>query len=106
MRKVAVYRNNHLTGHLIQMDDRSYEFIYIDEYFSTNLPAVSLTLPKSQKKYQSKTLFAAFYNLLSEGANLNLQLKLLKIDKKDYLSLLINTASYDTIGPLSFKEIQ
>lgn len=66
-RKAAVYTNDYLAGYLIQTD-KEYIFQYEDEYFNDlNKPAISLTFPKSQKKYHSKHLFPFFFGLLSEG---------------------------------------
>ncbi|OFY68615.1 MAG: phosphatidylinositol kinase [Bacteroidetes bacterium RBG_13_43_22] len=104
MRKVKVYRNKELAGELIQENPNSYLFRYTDSYLSNDsLPAISLTLPKSRKEYRSECLFPFFYNLLSEGVNRKLQCRLLKIDEKDFFGLLMETAKYDTAGPITLK---
>ncbi|MCB2195717.1 MAG: HipA N-terminal domain-containing protein [Bacteroidetes bacterium] len=104
MRKVKVYRNKELAGELIQENKNSYIFKYNDSYFSNDsLPAISLTLPKSQQEYKSTFLFPFFFNMLSEGVNRKLQSRQLKIDEKDYFGLLMETAKYDTVGAITFK---
>ncbi|MCF6358276.1 MAG: HipA N-terminal domain-containing protein, partial [Draconibacterium sp.] len=78
-----------------------------DVWFSNDkLPAISLTLPKSQKAFQSNHLFPFFFNLLSEGVNKELQCRQLKIDEEDYFGLLLATASKDTIGAITISPIE
>jgi HipA-like protein len=104
MRKVKVYRNSELAGELIQENTKSYIFKYADVYFANNaLPAISLTMPKSQQEFKSDFLFPFFFNMLSEGVNRKLQSRQLKIDEKDYFGLLMETAKYDTIGAITLK---
>lgn len=104
MRKANVYRNGELVGSLTEENLGQYIFEYADDWYRDDLkPAVSLTLPKSQKRYESKYLFPFFYNMLSEGVNKKLQCTLLKIDEKDSLGLLMATSQYDTIGAITVK---
>lgn len=60
MRKAEVYRNGVLAGILTEVDDRTFEFQYISEYFNDNSkPAISLTLPKypqTQTAWTEKSL--------------------------------------------------
>ncbi|MDA0196725.1 MAG: HipA N-terminal domain-containing protein [Bacteroidetes bacterium] len=107
MRTAGVFRNGKLTGTLTQFDSRSYEFRYSDEWFNNEkLPAVSLTLPKTQQVYKADHLFPFFFNMLSEGVNSQLQTRQLKIDEKDYFSLLLATASVDTIGAITITPLK
>jgi HipA-like protein len=104
METIEVFRNQHLAGYLTKTDDRTYVFEYDDAYFNNlEMPAVSLTLPKTSKVYKSEVLFPFFYNMLSEGFNRSLQSRLLHIDEKDYFGLLKETANYDTIGAITLK---
>jgi len=106
MRQMEVYRNHELAGHLIEEDRQHYLFRYDDKYFANPAkPAISLTLPKTKQEYQSKTLFPFFSNMLSEGANRQLQNRLLKIDELDHFGLLAATAQYDTIGAITVKPV-
>lgn len=108
MRKAAVYRNGILAGTLKEDNPgRDYTFRYNDNYFADKeKPAISVTLPKTQKEYKSRFLFPYFFNMLSEGVNKKLQSTQLKIDEKDSFGLLIATASCDTIGAITVKPLQ
>lgn len=106
MRKVKIYQNGQLSGTLIQNNRNSYTFRYDDIWFADDeLPAISLTLPKTQKEFHSKYLFPFFFNMLSEGINKKLQCRQFKIDENDYFSLLIATATDETIGAITVKPI-
>lgn len=106
MRIAGVYRNRELTGRLMQHSTTSYEFEYDDIWFADeNKPAISLTLPKTQKNYSSKYLFPFFFNMLSEGVNRKLQCRQLRIDENDNFGLLLATATNDTIGAITVKPI-
>jgi serine/threonine-protein kinase HipA len=106
VRKAEVYRNDVLAGILIEENSRNFVFEYDEKYFLDNSkPFISLTLPKTQKTYQSKFLFPFFANMLSEGVNRRLQNVLLKIDEKDDFGLLMATAKHDTIGAITVKPV-
>ncbi len=107
MRKLGVYRNGQLAGTLIQHNSISYEFCYDDIWFANDkLPAISLTLPKTQQTYKADHLFPFFFNMLSEGANRKLQCRQLKIDESDYFGLLASTATNDTIGAVTIRLVK
>ncbi len=104
MRKASVYRNGELIGSLTEEDKKRYIFEYDDDWYrDSSKPSLSLTLPKSQKRYESNYLFPFFYNMLSEGVNKKLQCTQLKIDEKDSFGLLMATSQYDTIGAITVK---
>ncbi len=106
MRTLEIYRSGILAGLLIEENRKNYVFRYEDQYFlDENQPAVSLTLPKSQKEYTSEFLFPFFFNMLSEGVNRKLQSLQLRIDENDNFGLLAATAQYDTIGAVTVKPI-
>lgn len=103
---MEIYRNGTLAGTLTEENRQYFVFRYDDNYFKdTDKPAISLTLPKTQKEYSSKFLFPFFFNLLSEGVNRKLQCRLLRIDEEDNFGLLMATAQYDTIGAITVKPI-
>lgn len=105
-RKAEIYNNSVLAGVLEKTDEQDYRFSYDLSYFnSSDQPAISLSLPKTQKEFQSKTLFPFFFGLLSEGVNKQTQCRLLRIDENDYFTLLLRTAHSDTIGSIIVKEI-
>ena len=106
MRIAEVYRNGELAGMLTEHSSSSYEFAYNDIWFADeNKPAISLTLPKTQKTYHSNCLFPFFFNMLSEGVNKRLQCRQLRIDERDHFGLLLATATHDTIGPITVEQI-
>lgn len=107
MRTLDIYRNGILAGVLIEENRKQYIFRYDEKYFlDDTYPAISLTLPKSQKEYKSEFLFPFFFNMLSEGVNRKLQSLQLRIDEEDHFGLLAATAQYDTIGAITVKPIK
>lgn len=107
MRKANIFRNGELVGNLTQFSTNDYEFRYDDSWFANGkLPPLSLTIPKSKQVYKSEHLFPFFFNMLSEGANRQLQIRHLKIDEDDYFGLLLATAKTDTIGAITISEIK
>lgn len=107
MRTLEIYCNGILTGLLIEENWKQYIFRYDEKYYiDDNNPAISLTLPKSQKEYRSEFLFPFFFNMLSEGENRKLQSIHLRIDEEDYFGLLGPTAQYDTTGAITVKPIK
>jgi serine/threonine-protein kinase HipA len=106
MGQAEVDYNKILAGLLTESDNGEYTFRYDDKYFQdSSLPAISLTLPKTKQEYRSATLFAFFFNMLSEGANKAIQCQTLRIDEEDYFGLLLATAHTDTIGAVTVKKI-
>ncbi|MBD0260360.1 MAG: HipA N-terminal domain-containing protein [Cytophagales bacterium] len=98
MNRACVYRNADLAG-ILEKTTAGYRFSYVEAYWrDPTKPAVSLTLPKQRPPYESPHLFAFFFNLLSEGVNLALQSRTLRIDERDYFGLLLATAGTETIG--------
>lgn len=106
MRTMEIYRNGILAGTLIEDNRQHFVFRYDDNYFNdASKPAISLTLPKTQKEYSSEFLFPFFFNMLSEGVNRKLQSTQLRIDEEDNFGLLMATAQYDTIGAVTVNPI-
>jgi HipA-like protein len=106
MRAMEVYRNGTLAGTLTEENRQRYIFRYDNNYFNdARKPAISLTLPKTQKEYCSNFLFPFFFNMLSEGVNRKLQSTQLRIDEADNFGLLAATAQCDTIGAVTVKAI-
>ena len=99
-----VLYNGEAAGRL-EKNGKKYIFTYLPEYIRDNGRPVSITMPLRKERYQSKMLFPAFANLLSEGVNKKMQCRMLKIDENDYFGLLLATATVDSIGPLTIKEI-
>lgn len=106
MRAVAIYRDGIFAGTLTEVSRRHYVFRYEDDYFhDPGKPAISLTLPKTQQEYSSEFLFPVFSNMLSEGANRQLQSRHWRIDEADNFGIMMVTAQYDTAGAITAKPI-
>lgn len=106
MRTAEVLRNGERVGLLIKESPKRYRFIYDELWLrDTTKPSISLTLPKVQNEFTSDHLFPFFFNMLSEGVNLKLQARRLQTDENDFFSLLLQTATTDTIGAVTLKEI-
>ena len=107
MAKAGVYNNGMLAGFLEKKNSpTSYQFTYSDDYFANrDMPAISLSFPKTKMQYESEELFPFFYGMLAEGINKDIQCRLLKIDEEDDFTRLIKTAGEDTIGAITVKEL-
>lgn len=106
-RKISaqVFYNGKLAGLLTKTGSR-YRFSYDETYLTAaGSRPVSITLLLRKEPYESETLFPAFINMLSEGANKRMQCRMLKIDEIDYFGLLLATAKDDSIGPITVKPI-
>ncbi|MCU0824317.1 MAG: HipA N-terminal domain-containing protein [Leptospira sp.] len=96
-RKGKVYYRDVLAG-IIFESENGYIFQYNESYLENkNYPAISFTLPKQKKEFQSKTLFPFFDGLIPEGWLLNLTHNFWKINRKDRFGILL-TACEDCIG--------
>ena len=102
MRECKVYVHDAEAGLLQETDDREYVFTYHDDYQGD---PVCLAMPLRQKVYRSDHLFPYFFNMLSEGANRQVQSTLLHIDEKDDFGIMLATAQYDTIGAVTVKPV-
>ena len=106
MRKARVFYKNEEAGELRQLDNGSFEFLYLDSWLSNNAkPAISLTLPKKKETYKGEHLFPFFFNMLPEGNNRDSVCFQMRIDKSDNFGLLLNTAGNDTIGAVRVEKI-
>jgi len=104
MRRGIVYYNEIVAGEIIE-DVNKYTFTYYNAYFvNTNLPAISVTIPKTKALHQSLILFPFFYNMLSEGSNRRTQCRILKIDESDDFGLLLKTGANETVGAITVQE--
>ena len=101
-RKAFVYVRDTFAGILSETDE-GYEFAYDGDYLKDeNAPAVSLTIPKQEVPYFSRTLFAFFDGLIPEGWLLDLVADNWKLDPKDRFGLLL-AACRDCIGVVSIR---
>lgn len=106
MRSARILFKNENAGLLTQNDDGSFIFSYYDEWLANpNKPSISLTLPKTEKEFQSEYLFPFFYNMLPEGSNKQVVCQLNRIEPDDYFGLLMTTAKNDSIGAVTVIKI-
>ena len=100
MRKAEIYFKNSLAGVLTETE-AGYELRYNKEYLDNKeSEPVSLTLPLSEKPYQSKILFPFFDGLIPEGWLLDVALRNTDISSLDRMSLLLLCCK-DCIGAVS-----
>ena len=107
MRKAKILYKNQDAGILVQHDDGSFTFTYLNSWISDSTkPSISLTLPKSRHEFHSNFLFPFFYNMLPEGTNKQIVCKLNKLDLSDYFGILLTTAISDNIGAVKVIKIE
>ncbi len=107
MRKCKVFINRKFAGILTETEHpKEYVFSYAAEYTTSETEPLCLAMPLREEQYRSPYLFPFFANLLSEGANRELQSSYLHIDKDDDFGILLETAQYDTIGIVTVKPIK
>ena len=95
-----VYVKNVFCG-VVCETDAGYSFEYNKDYLQNNqAQAVSLTLPLTDKPFQSKTLFAFFDGLIPEGWLLTIAAESWRINKNDRMGLLLACCK-NTIGAVS-----
>ena len=103
MRQVQVFMYDSLAGVLTQ-DDTGYHFQYTEEYLKKDsAKPISKTLPVTEQKYSSFSLFAFFDGLIPEGWLLDIAEKNWKLNPRDRMGLLLKLCT-DCIGAVSIKE--
>ena len=102
MRRCKVLIHDIEAGELVENDSGEYTFTYLLDY--TGVP-VSLTMPVREEPYKSHFLFPVFFNMLSEGANRQVQARLHHLDENDDFGIMMATAGCDTIGAVTIKPI-
>lgn len=91
---------------ILSFDDEKYIFTYDEKFlYDKTTTDISLTLPKQEEPFISKTLHPFFSGLLAEGSLKELQCKKLKLDENDEFKRLILTAKDDTIGSITIGDI-
>lgn len=100
MKQAEVYMHDQLAG-ILSENSSGYQFTYSLDYLTAkNAEPVSLTLPLSDRPYQSRVLFPFFDGLIPEGWLLDIAQKTWKLDGRDRMSLLLATCR-DCIGAVS-----
>jgi serine/threonine-protein kinase HipA len=104
MKKAKVYLFNKLAGILTE-DENGFHFQYDQKYLKTkDAEPISLTLPLTDLKYESKVLFPFFDGLIPEGWLLDIAQRNWKLDPRDRMEILLKTCR-DCIGAVSIEEI-
>ncbi len=99
-RTANVYIGSILAGKLSESKD-GFAFRYLRDYLERpDATAVSLTLPLSERPYQSKNFFPFFKGLIPEGWLFDLNARALKIDPHDEFGMLLHTGR-DCIGAVT-----
>ena len=100
MKQAKVFFQENFAGILTE-DENGYTFAYNVDYLQKkDAKAVSLTLPLSEKPYNSPVLFPFFDGLIPEGWLLDIAKQSWKINSRDRMSLLLACCK-DCIGAVS-----
>jgi serine/threonine-protein kinase HipA len=100
MKQAKVFFQENFAGVLTE-DENGYTFLYNADYLQRkDAKAVSLTLPLSEKPYDSQVLFPFFDGLIPEGWLLEIAEQSWKINLHDRMSLLLACCK-DCIGAVS-----
>jgi serine/threonine-protein kinase HipA len=106
MKQLAVYTNDVKAGVLTEQNPGvGYTFEYCEDYLISDLPPISITLPKRHTTYYSEFLFPFFTNMLPEGANRRTICRSLRIDETDLFGLLDAMAGKDFIGAVNVRRL-
>ncbi|MEZ5147290.1 MAG: HipA N-terminal domain-containing protein [Bacteroidales bacterium] len=104
MKKAKVYMNDKLAGILTE-DENGFHFGYDQSYLkSESAEPISLTLPLSDKEYESNVMFPFFDGLIPEGWLLDIAQKNWKLNPRDRMQILLKTC-HDCVGAVSIEEI-
>ena len=105
MKQANIFMRNQLAGVLTE-DENGYTFGYASAYLaSSNVEAISLTLPLQSEAYHDKVLFPFFDGLIPEGWLLDIAENTWKINARDRMSLLLACCK-DCIGAVSVVPIE
>lgn len=99
-----VLYNGKVAG-VLRRSANQFSFRYSPDYLASDLPAISLTLPKQEGVFVSPVLFSFFSGLLAEGVAKQIQCRELGIDEEDEMLRLLKTAHSETIGAVTVREI-
>jgi len=102
----ALIQYKGINAGILKETDEGYEFSYNEEYLADAASApVSLTLPLTDKPYQSTVLFPFFDGLIPEGWLLDVALRNTDISELDRFALLLLCCK-DCIGAVSVVPIK
>jgi serine/threonine-protein kinase HipA len=105
MRRAKIYYQSQLAG-VLSEEDTGYRFVYDNDYLrQPDAIPVSLTMPLSQKEFESNVLFPFFDGLIPEGWLLDISVQNWKLDPRDRMGLLM-TCCRDCIGAVSVEPFE
>lgn len=105
MRRAKIYYQLRLAG-VLSEEDTGYRFVYDNDYLrQPDAIPVSLTMPLSQKEFESNVLFPFFDGLIPEGWLLDISVQNWKLDPRDRMGLLM-TCCRDCIGAVSVEPFE
>ena len=104
MKKAKVYMYNKLAGTLTE-DENGFHLQYDQSYLeSEEAEPISLTLPLTDKPYDSMVIFPFFDGLIPEGWLLDIAQKNWKLNPRDRMDILLKTCQ-DCIGAVSIESM-
>lgn len=105
MRRAKIYHQSRMAG-VLSEEDTGYRFVYDNDYLrQPDAIPVSLTMPLSQKEFESNVLFPFFDGLIPEGWLLDISVQNWKLDPRDRMGLLM-TCCRDCIGAVSVEPFE
>lgn len=103
MRIAKIFNFGAHAGELVEIEKgKNYQFKYLDSYIGA---PISLTMPTSKKDYTFDHFPPFFEGLLPEGIQLDALLRQTKIDRNDFLSILLITGK-DLVGSVTVEETE
>jgi serine/threonine-protein kinase HipA len=91
---------------IIEETEKGISFAYDEDYIlSVDATPVSLTMPFTQKVYESRTMLPFFDGLVPEGWLLEIAQKNWKIEPRDRMGLLLAVCR-DTIGNVTIVDAE
>ena len=101
MKTLDVYYKDKLAGQLTREADGTFHFQYEANYLASDLPGISISLPKRANAFDANQLFAFFDGIIPEGWLLKLATDKFRLNPLlDRFELLENLC-HDTIGAVS-----
>jgi len=101
MKKAEVFMHGKKAGLLLEVEKNDrYRFSYSNEYSG---PPISVTMPVEKKIFEYSHFPPFFEGLLPEGVNLEMLLRIKKIDRNDSFAQLIAVGK-DTVGAVTVRE--
>lgn len=101
MKTLDVYYKDTLAGHLARKEDGTFHFQYEANYLASDLPGISISLPKQPNTFESDRLFAFFDGIIPEGWLLKIATDKLRLNPLLDRFELLESLCHDTIGAVA-----